>query len=373
MGDQPETGQMQAAKPQRGEGFGWLRLWGPFLLLSTGLGWLANRFGVPAAWMVGPMVAAILWGVFSGRRPRLHPALFGVAQAVVGVLVASMFRASDLPVIVHHLPAVLVVAAGSLLVSLLMGFLFSRLTGVDTLTAVMGSMPGGASSMVAMSTSLSADAKLVAVMQYIRVIVVVLAASAVTRWLAGQVPPASSSLPAVSHTSGYAGLLTLVVALAGGYAGKRLRLPAGQLLGAMLAGTWVNLTGWVPLVIPPALSATAYALLGMYVGLMFDKPALRYAGQLLPYMAGSTLALVVMSGSLGWAMARWTRETMLTSFLATSPGGLDSVSLMAIGGGANLALVVSLQTIRMFSIVLFGPFILRWLAKRRVLMQVTSR
>ncbi|MCL6599433.1 MAG: AbrB family transcriptional regulator [Alicyclobacillus macrosporangiidus] len=335
------------------------------LAASSGIaGWAFNRLGVPAAWMVGPMVAAILFGLVTGRRPRVRRPVFAACQAVVGVIVASMFRASDLPVIVHHLPAVVLVAAGSLLVSLIIGWAIGRFAHVDRMTAVLGAMPGGASGMVAMSVSLQADPKLVAVMQYVRVISVVLTASAMTRWLAGSA--AHVQMPASLAQGGYVlhSLETLAVGLVGAWLGLTVRLPAGQLLGAILAGTVANLAGWVPLTIPGWMSAVAYAVLGVYVGLMFDRASLKHAGLLLPYIFASTVALILLCAAIGWGMARWTGETLLTGLLATSPGGLDSVSLMAIGGGANLALVVSLQTVRMFTIVFCGPPIVRWLARR---------
>lgn len=341
-----------------------MRDWWVLAGASAMAGWVFNHLGVPAAWMVGPMVAAILFGLATGRRPRVRRPLFAASQAVVGVIVASMFRASDLPVIIHHLPAVVLVAAGSLVVSLVIGWAIGRFAHVDRMTAVLGAMPGGASGMVAMSVSLQADPKLVAVMQYVRVISVVLTASAMTRWLAGS-GAAHIQMPA-SAQGGYVlhSLETLAVGLAGAWLGLTARLPAGQLLGAILAGTVANLTGWVPLTIPGWVSAAAYAVLGVYVGLMFDRASLKHAGLLLPYIFASTVALILLCAGIGWGMARWTGETLLTGILATSPGGLDSVSLMAIGGGANLALVVSLQTVRMFTIVFFGPPIVRWLARR---------
>ncbi|MCL6516673.1 AbrB family transcriptional regulator [Alicyclobacillus sp.] len=341
------------------------RDWAVLAGLSLVIGWGFNRLGVPAAWMVGPMVGAIAFGLVTGRRPRVRRPVFACAQAVIGVIVASMFRASDLPVILQHLPAVILIAAGSLVVSLVIGWAIGRFAHVERMTAVLGAMPGGASGMVAMSVSMQADPKLVAVMQYVRVILVVLTASAMTRWLAGQ-GAAHLQMPTPQVPGGYAlhSVLTLAVGLAGAWLGLTARLPAGQLLGSMVLGTLVNLAGWVPLTIPSWIAALAYAILGVYVGLMFDRASLKHAGLMLPYIFASTVALILLCAGIGWGMARWTGETLLTGILATSPGGLDSVSLMAIGGGANLALVVSLQTVRMFTIVLCGPPIVRWIARR---------
>lgn len=54
----------------------------------------------------------------------------------------------------------------------------------------------------------------------------------------------------------------------------------------------------------------------------------------------------------------WQRD-YLSVFLATSPGGLDSLSIIAMEAGGDVGLVVTLQTLRLFAVVLLTPPLVR--------------
>jgi len=52
----------------------------------------------------------------------------------------------------------------------------------------------------------------------------------------------------------------------------------------------------------------------------------------------------------------------LTAYLATTPGGLDSVTAIALGSGANVPLVLAVQTLRVFVVILSGPSVAKLIA-----------
>lgn len=336
----------------------------PALLLGFSVlaGYMASLAQIPAAWMIGPMVVSLLYSVLSENRTSLRVPKFAFsgAQMVIGVLIAGTFRTSDMPLLFTHWYAVILVSIGTLMMSVGIGYILDRKQLMDRSTAFLGVMPGGASGMVAMSGAMEADPKIVALMQYVRLITVILSASLVTKWLAGSASSGHGGvLSTAPHATLDAMLLSLVIGAAGAFVGIRIRLPAGAMLGAMAFDLVANLSGWVTVVIQPALAATAYVVLGIYVGLLFDRTSVRHAGRLLPTIVVSTIALIVASALIGWVLALLTPESFLTWFLATSPGGLDSITLMALGTGANVALIVSLQTVRLFFIVFFGPLVVR--------------
>jgi uncharacterized protein len=333
-------------------------LWTLCACLCAIAGFSAAALHVPAAWMVGPMVAAVVLALCLSSPLRVPGGVFVAAQSVVGDVIASTFRASDLDVMAKHWLAVVLVGGGTLFISLVVGELLSRIAHLDRPTAVLGSLPGGASGMVAMSPSVSADPKLVAVMQYVRLISVVLTASALTNVLstAHSVHALSTSVVSVSWSNV---AVTLGIGALGTWLGRRFKVPAGALLGALALGIVAASTGIVHLQVPAVISAPAYAVIGMYVGLLFDRGSLKHAGKLIPYIVASTVTLILACVGMSLVLAAMTGNDFLTCFLATSPGGLDSVALLAIGGGTNLALVMSLQTARLLTIVFLGPFVVR--------------
>ncbi|WP_244314489.1 AbrB family transcriptional regulator (plasmid) [Paracoccus sp. TD-10] len=51
--------------------------------------------------------------------------------------------------------------------------------------------------------------------------------------------------------------------------------------------------------------------------------------------------------------------------LAAVPGSIDSIAILAIGTGADIAFAMSLQTLRRFAVVIVGPLIATGVAHMR--------
>jgi uncharacterized membrane protein AbrB (regulator of aidB expression) len=54
----------------------------------------------------------------------------------------------------------------------------------------------------------------------------------------------------------------------------------------------------------------------------------------------------------------------LTAYLATSPGGADSVAIIAASSPVNAPLVMAFQTARLFAVIAIGPAMSRFIATR---------
>jgi len=49
----------------------------------------------------------------------------------------------------------------------------------------------------------------------------------------------------------------------------------------------------------------------------------------------------------------------LSMYLATSPGGLDAMAIIAVETHADVGLVLAMQTLRLFGVILTGAFCAR--------------
>jgi membrane AbrB-like protein len=123
----------------------------------------------------------------------------------------------------------------------------------------------------------------------------------------------------------------------------RFKVPAGAILLTMIAVAVASGSGKFAVVLPCWLVAGAYAGVGWYVGLAFTREVVRYALRSLPILAGSTLLLIVLCAAVGESLRGLIHADPLTAYLATSPGGLDSVAIIALGSGANVPLVLAIQ------------------------------
>jgi membrane AbrB-like protein len=289
--------------------------------------------------------------------------------AVVGGMLAATFRPSVLPLLAGHWLPVTLVVGGTLFLSLGAGLLLSGLVRIDRKTAALGALPGAASGMLAMSDPLGADARLVALMQYTRVIVVVVTATLVGRLAAGAAPqpitdqglqaaPAGVDLLVQETVPTYA--VTVLVAVLGAWAGTRLRLPAGALLGPLILGVALAELGIAHLAWPPGVPQGAYLVLGLWVGLLFDGASVKRAGRLFPFVLASAVGLVLACAALGWTLAALTGIDGMTAYLATTPGGIESVAVVALGTEADAPLVLAVQMLRLLAVVFAGSLLGRW-------------
>lgn len=337
------------------------RRWALLLGLSVMLGGALEKASFPAAFLVGPMIAAILFGV-NGAGLRIPRPPFIAAQAVIGCLVAQALTASILISIAQDWVTMLLIVLLTVMAGGIVGWTLVKFDVLPGTTAAWGSSPGAASAMIVMSEQYGADVRLVALMQYLRVILVVLTASLVSRLL-GTVPLSAEHTATASSIPPPVPLAeTLLIAGAGAFVGWRLPIPAGALLVPMILGAALHAAGIVDLVLPPWLLGIAYTVVGWYVGLGFTRDVLRYAFRAIPRLLLATFMLIALCALSAWACT-WLLDTdALTAYLATSPGGLDSVAII-VGSRADVPFVLAVQTLRLFIVILTGPRIAKLISR----------
>jgi uncharacterized protein len=277
------------------------------------------------------------------------------------VTLGAYLQASSLKAIGHDWLPVALVSAGTLLVSIGAGLVLARTTGLDAPTAALGMIAGGASGIVTMARDLHGDDRLVAFMQYARVLVVVLLTPVLIPIFfpghhGGSVATAHESL--LGDASDW--LLTPAIAVGGGLAARALRMPAGALLGPMIVAGTLTLSGMTPdLAAPPLLREIGFAVIGLQVGLRFTVATVRQVGRLLVPVLVSIVALLAACFLLAVALAATTPVSLLDAYLATTPGGLYAVLAVAFGAGANTTFIIAVQGLRVLVMVLLAPVAVR--------------
>ena len=337
--------------------------WGALVPASIGAAWLLHEGHVSAALLLGPIFAAI---VFAARATpvRVPRPAFVCAQAVVGCMIARTIPAALVGEVGKSWPLFVAGVGSVLLLSALLGWAMARWRVLPGTTAVWGSFPGAATAMVLMGGAFGADTRLVALMQYLRVLLVGIAATTVTRlW----VPVHAASVPMIPphapiHVLAFA--QTLALAAAGAWLAVRLKIPAGGLLVPMFAGVVLQDTGLLAIELPWWLLAGSYALVGWSIGLGFTPTILRHAARLLPRVLAGICTLIALCGGLAWALAHFAHVDPLTAYLATSPGGADTVAIIASSSPVDVPFVMAMQSARFIVVAFCGPAIARFVAHR---------
>jgi membrane AbrB-like protein len=84
----------------------------------------------------------------------------------------------------------------------------------------------------------------------------------------------------------------------------------------------------------------------------------------LPQIFASILAVITLCGGLGYVLTKLLGIDPLTAYLATSPGGVDAVAIIAASSNVNVGFVMTLQLSRALLIMFIGPVISKFLARK---------
>jgi membrane AbrB-like protein len=291
---------------------------------------------------------------------ELPRAVFPAGQAVAGVVVGTYLHTSTLTALGTRWVAVALVTAGTLAITIGAGVLLARIAPVDPATASLGMVAGGASGIVAMAEDLGADDRIVAFMQYLRLAVVVLLTPLIVglAFSAHASGAGAGSEQVLGTAAGW--LETAAIAAVGALVGPRLRLPAAAFLGPTLLASALTLSGTLDdLVVPPLLRETAFAAIGLYIGLRFERDTLRSIRRLLPAVLVSIVVLIAGCFALAWVLELTAGVSLLDAYLATTPGGLYAVLPLAFGSGADAGFVLAVQGLRVLVMVLAAPAVVK--------------
>jgi uncharacterized protein len=338
--------------------------WSLLVLGSLAAALAFEACALPAALLLGPMVAGIAIGA-GGGTIRVAPAPYAAAQAILGCMIARVLSPSILVSFLKDGPLFVGVIAAVIAASGVLGWAVSRWGVLPGATAVWGVSPGAASAMMIMAEAYGADAQTVALMQYLRVVFVATAASVIAHFFAGPGAVAHAA-PFFAPLHGRAFAETLALAAVGALGGRLLRLPAGALLLPLALGALLHGAGLMTIELPQWLLALAYAAIGWRIGLGFTRRLLLHAWRALPQIVASILVLMGFCELLALGLAFVRGVDPLSAYLATSPGGLDSVAIIAASTKVDVSFVMAMQTVRFVLVLLIGPWMARFLAERAV-------
>ncbi|MCX2697988.1 MULTISPECIES: AbrB family transcriptional regulator [Ochrobactrum] len=337
--------------------------WGLLLLASAIFIYIGERLGLPAAFLLGAMLGAI---ALASRESaiKVHKHFSLLSQAIVGLLIARAMTAEFFSNMGQHLPIILFSTGFTLLASTTIGYLLARFRVLPGTTAVWGVSPGAATAIVLMAESFGSDARLIAFMQYLRVVLVATTASLVVMFTADVqtvAPAAVDWFPAINwHTLGP----TLALIVCGAYLGKISRIPTGAMLVPLALGALLQDIGLMTIDLPPWLLAGSYIFIGWRIGLGFTRQIIAHAARAFPAALASTLILIAVCGLFGMVLGHALGLDPLTAYLATSPGGADTVAIIAASSHVDLPFIIAMQTSRFFIVLLAGPAIARFVASR---------
>lgn len=319
---------------------------------------------VPSAVLFGAVLGGMAHALTSPSTLAVPAWSFRVAQGLIGITVGALVDLTTLRRMASESLSIVGVTLATLALSVAAGWLLARRRGVSATTGVFAMIAGGASGVVAVARDLGADERVVTVVQYLRVLVVLMTMPVVT---AVVFHPArgGGSLAGVDSSPG-ADLAFVGVSLALGLmVAHVVPVTTMSLLGPLLVSAVIAAAGWLgPVTVPTAVQWLGFALIGVQVGLRFTRASLRAIARMLPVVLLIILAMIAATAGLGALLAWLTPVDALTAYLATTPGGLFAVLATAADSGSDVTYVMAVQLLRLLAILAALPLLARWLRRR---------
>lgn len=319
--------------------------------------------GLPSPALLAALTVGVCYALTLARRQPLEAPGWAMtfAQPVLGVTIGSTLQAPTMQAILADWAPIAITCVATIAASLLAGVGLSCITTLDRPTALLGMIAGGAEGIVAMASDLDTDVRLVAFMQYLRVLVIVVTAPALASLLVGSGPAAPRSPVEAASASVLTDLaFTGGLCACGAFIAYRLNLKAGALLIPLILAAALSVSGVVGGArVPAVLQQIAFAVIGLQVGLRCTVAAVRRAGRLLPAVLVAIAAILVTCAGLAALLSTLANVTFTDAYLATTPGGLSAVLAVALADGHNVTFVLAVQTLRLLAMLLVARLIVR--------------
>jgi membrane AbrB-like protein len=342
--------------------------WTQTLLIGAMGGTVALVIGAPLPWLLGGMMAtaaAILSGLrLENGAPEFPASARAICIPVIGVLIGGAFTPDLLTALPGWWPGLLAVLVFVPLAHAANYVVFHRVGGLERDTAFFAAMPGGLIESMEMAREKGGDLPTVTVLQFSRIAVVVTTVPLVFSAFAGRaVGSAAGETIGISAGMGLLDAIVLIACGAIGFLGaRRLRIPAGQVMGPLAMSGLAHVTGLTDAAPPPVFVAGAQLVVGVTLGLRFKGIAPRSLGRFLGLSALSVLAMMAIAFLLALAVAATGVAPVPIMVLAYAPGGLVEMGLIALSLQANPIFVTAHHLVRILVTVSVAVIGWRWLS-----------
>jgi len=158
--------------------------------------------------------------------------------------------------------------------------------------------------------------------------------------------------------------VALVIAAVGGLIGVKIGLPQGALLGSLIAVSFVNATGLLPIKrLPDPVVFGLYILISVELGSQVDRSTISTLSKAWLPTVAFVVALIGFTVLISVVITRLFDIDLATALYGTAPGALSGIT--AAGGqvGANVAVMIAMHTLRVTVIVVAIPLIHRLIAR----------
>ncbi len=144
-----------------------------YTLLVAGIGGIIGiKLKIPAGALIGAMISVAIYNIVTGKGD-IPINMKILAQIVVGGMIGLNFKMETLYELKNLIVPALILVFGLTFFSICLGFIISKFTGLDLVTALFSTSPGGITDMTLIANEYGAETPKVALMHLMRLITVI--------------------------------------------------------------------------------------------------------------------------------------------------------------------------------------------------------
>lgn len=333
-----------------------------YLITAILIGFIFNQLHIPAGWLLGSLMTGIICGVFV-KRFSFQSISFKMALAFIGANISLLLTLSTLKMIHHYLAPLFITIIITIAAGLLFGMLLFKSTKeMDKLTAFFCCIPGGASEIIGISGQYGADDRLVAAFHTIRITFFTMTIPLIVGYLHPTIEDSivEQEITAFNGwTIVFFGLVMAVTLLLD----QKFNIPGGTLIFSIFTGFLLTEFVFEVEQVPGFVSGIGQAMIGAFVGIRFDRDVLNRLWKIGPITIIIITMFFILTLITTWIFHIWTGIPYATSLISTVPAGAAEMSVTAVALDVNPTIVASLHIIRLISLFLLLPFLLKLFTK----------
>lgn len=337
-----------------------------FFLLTLAVaavgGLIAVKLKVPAGAMVGSMAAVIIFNVVT-EKGFFYTDLRTVLQLISGAFIGCKVGKEDIFALRKVIWPTVILIISMVTLNLFFGAVIAGVSELDVPTALFATTPGGVADMALISEELGANPGYVAILQVFRLLIIFVFCPPIFKKimnrkygeLTRKVNSPENEKPKEKKPFDLKqfAVLLAVCALCG-MLFKVIGVTAGAMIGSMLGGA--ILTVFTKKVSFPKFIRTALQIFsGAFIGIRMNKESLMHMDDLIIPILIMTVGILMFVFATSFIMHRITGLDYPTCMFASTPGGLQEMSLLSEELGADTVKVAVMQTMRLIFVVSFFP------------------
>ncbi|MBR3295337.1 MAG: AbrB family transcriptional regulator [Clostridia bacterium] len=330
---------------------------------------IATKLRMPGGMMVGAMILVAVFNILTGKGffPRLFKTFL---QVFSGVIIGSRVGKKDLKELRFIIFPTIILLVFMMIMNASLGFLIHKVGGLDIVTSLFSSSPGGLSDMGLLAEDLGANPAYVTLLQLVRVLTIYFFMPPIIEKIFARQLEANKGNVRVPEKKKddlskdekiKRFVLTLIVGAAGGTALYLLKVSSGAMIGSMIAVAAYNIVT-EKAYCPKSIRNVTQVGSGCFLGLKIDMESVMGLSALLLPTGIMLLGVIAFAFITAFVINRLTKLDFAVALMASTPGGIQEISLLSEELGTDTPKVAVMQTCRLMFVVSTFPTLIELLS-----------